>query len=212
MTKNKIIISSASSRLLDNLKLSSHNHFDSIDWYTINTEEIFKAYDLIQPHKICICKKDLSNIAIKAFIEEKIVQDNCILIDDCSYLNVVNLNLFKSYKIPRNNKYAILLDNIEKLPEHILQKLESDQCNIHMFNNPSIVNNYNLGTLLEYQKAFIFASYEGIIGKNFLYKNEAILCGAKYIDIESMNMFDNSEIDTLLDIDDFIKREFYATA
>lgn len=211
MIKNKIILSSTNSRLLDNIKLVSQNHFDSVDWYTINMEEIFKAYDLIQPHKIFICEKDLSNIAVKAFIEEKIVEDTRLLIDSYSYLNIVNLNLFKSYNVPRNNKYAIILDNIETLPEHILQKLRSEQCDIHMFNNASIINSYNLGTLLEYQKAFIFASYEGIIGKDFLYKNEAILCGAKYIDIESMNTFDsNPEI--LLNIDDFIKREFYVEA
>jgi hypothetical protein len=211
MIKNKIILSSTNSRLLDNIKLVSQNHFDSIDWYTINMEEIFKAYDLIQPYKIFICEKDLSNIAVKAFIEEKIVEDTRLLVDSYSYLNIVNLNLFKSYNVPRNNKYAIILDNIETLPEHILQKLGSEQCDIHMFNNDSIINSYNLGTLLEYQKAFIFASYEGIIGKNFLYKNEAILCGAKYIDIESMNTFDsNPEI--LLNINDFIKREFYVEA
>jgi hypothetical protein len=211
MTKNKIILSGTNSRLLDNIKLASQNHFDSVDWYTINMEEIFKAYDLIQPYKICICKKDLSNIAVKTFMEEKIVDNNSLLIDDYNYLDVVNLNLFKSYNVSRNNKHAIILDNVETLPEHILQRLKSDQCNIHMFNNPSIINSYNLGTLLEYQKAFIFASYEAIIGKNFLYKNEAISCGAKYIDIESMDMFENN-LETLLNINDFIKKEFYVAA
>jgi hypothetical protein len=43
MTKNKIIISSTNSRLLDNIKISSHNHFNNIDWYTINIDEIFKS-------------------------------------------------------------------------------------------------------------------------------------------------------------------------
>jgi hypothetical protein len=211
MIKNKIILSGTNSRLLDNIKLSSHNHFDSIDWYTINVEEIFKAYDLIQPYKICISKKDLDNIAVKAFIEEKIVENNFLLVDNYNYLNVVNSNLFKSYSVPRNNKCAIILDNVETLPEHILQKLSLDRCDIHMFNNTSIINSYNLGTLLEYQKAFIFASYETIIGKNFLYKNEAILCGARYIDIDTMDTFENIS-EALSNIDDFIKKEFYVAA
>ena len=105
----------------------------------------------------------------------------------------------------------MLLDNVDSIPEHIQNKLDSDECNIHMFNNPSIKHNYNLGTLLEHQKAFIFATYAGIIGKNNLYKNEAILCGSKYIDIESTDMTENNILDQPITIDDFMKKEFYGT-
>jgi hypothetical protein len=211
MTKNKIIISNTNSRLLDNIKICSHNHFDYIDLYTVDIDEIFKAYDLIQPYKICICKQDLTKISVKTFIEQKIVEQSCLLIDEYNFLNVVNTDIFKAYKLPRTNKYAILLDNLDSIPEHIQNKLDSDECNIHMFNNPSINHNYNLGTLLEHQKAFIFATYAGIIGKNNLYKNEAILCGSKYIEIESTDMTENDILDQLITIDDFMKKEFYDT-
>ena len=211
MTKNKIIISNTNSRLLDNIKICSHNHFDHIDLYTIDIDEIFKAYDLIQPYKICICKQDLTKISVKTFIEQKIVEQSSLLIDEYNFLNVVNTDIFKSYELSRTNKYAMLLDNVDSIPEHIQNKLDSDECNIHMFNNPSIKHNYNLGTLLEHQKAFIFATYAGIIGKNNLYKNEAILCGSKYIDIESTDMTENNILDQLITIDDFMKKEFYGT-
>ena len=163
MTKNKIIISNTNSRLLDNIKICSHNHFDHIDLYTIDIDEIFKAYDLIQPYKICICKQDLTKISVKTFIEQKIVEQSSLLIDEYNFLNVVNTDIFKSYELSRTNKYAMLLDNVDSIPEHIQNKLDSDECNIHMFNNPSIKHNYNLGTLLEHQKAFIFATYAGMI-------------------------------------------------
>ena len=211
MTKNKIIISNTNSRLLDNIKICSHNHFDHIDLYTIDIDEIFKAYDLIQPYKICICKQDLTKISVKTFIEQKIVEQSSLLIDEYNFLNVVNTDIFKSYELSRTNKYAMLLDNVDSIPEHIQNKLDSDECNIHMFNNPSIKHNYNLGTLLEHQKAFFFATYAGIIGKNNLYKNEAILCGSKYIDIESTDMTENNILDQLITIDDFMKKEFYGT-
>ena len=211
MTKNKIIISNTNSRLLDNIKICSHNHFDYIDLYTIDVDEIFKAYDLIQPYKICLCKQDLSKLSVKAFIEQKVVGQTALLIDEYNFLNVVNPDIFKTYGLTRTNKYAILLDNVDSIPEHIQKKLESDECSIHMFNNPSLIHTYNLGTLLEHQKAFIFATYEGIIGKDNLYKNEAILCGSKYIDIESVDMIENNSIDQLITVDDFIKKEFYDT-
>jgi hypothetical protein len=210
MTKNKIIISSTNSRLLDNIKISSHNHFNNIDWYTINIDEIFKAYDLIRPYKICLCKKDLDKVSVKTFIEQKIVEQSSLIIDEYNFLNVVNMNVFKSYQIPRINKYAILLDNIDTIPKHLQIELESDECKIHIFNNDSFKHPYNLGTLLEHQKAFIFSTYEAIMGKDNLYKNEALLCGAKYIDIESNEITKTNNIDQLINIDDFIKKEFYA--
>jgi len=211
MTKNKIIISSTHSRLLDNIKICSHNHFKYIDWYTINIDEIFKAYDLIQPYKICLCKQDLDKVSVKTFIEQKIVEQSSLIIDEYNFLNIVNMNVFKSYQIPRINKYAMLLDNIDIIPKHLQIELESDECKIHMFNNASFEHAYNLGTLLEHQKAFIFSTYETIIGKNNLYKNEALLCGSKYIDIESIDMVETNITDQLINIDDFIKKEFYAT-
>jgi hypothetical protein len=211
MKKNKIIISNTNSRLLDNIKICSHNHFDYIDLYTIDVHEIFKAYDLIQPYKICLCKQDLSKVSIKTFIEQKVVDQSALLIDEYNFLNVVNTDIFKSYELPRTHKYAILLDNVDFIPEHIQNKLRHDECNIHMFNNPSLIHTYNLGTLLEHQKAFIFATYEAIIGKDNLYKNEAILCGSKYIDIESVDMVENDNVDQLITVDDFIKKEFYDT-
>jgi hypothetical protein len=210
MTKNKIILSSEYSRLLDNIKICSHNHFDNIDWYTINVDEIFKAYDLIKPYKICLCKKDLSKISVKTFIEQKIVDQSSLIVDEYNFLNVVNTSVFKPYNISRTNKYAMLLDNIDTIPDHIQKELESDKCKIHMFNNPSITHSYNLGTLLEHQKAFIFSTYEAIIGKDNLYKNETLLCGSKYIDVESVDMIENNSMDQLIDVNDFIKKEFYA--
>ena len=212
MTKNKIIISSTHSRLLDNIRISSHNHFDYIDLYTIDTDEIFKAYDLIQPYKICLCKQDLNKISVKAFIEEKVVEQSSLLIDEYSFLNVINPQIFKPYELSRNDKYAMLLDNVDTIPEHLQKQLDSDRCNIHMFNKISFTHAYNLGTLLEHQKAFIFATYRAIIGKNNLYKNEAILCGSKYIDIESIDMVESNVVDDqLISIDDFMKQEFYGT-
>ena len=212
MTKNKIIISSTHSRLLDNIRISSHNHFEYVDLYTIDMDEIFKAYDLIQPYKICLCKQDLDKISVKAFIEQKVVEQSSLLIDEYNFLNVINPQIFKPYELHRNDKYAMLLDNVDTIPEHLQKQLDSDRCNIHMFNQISFTHAYNLGTLLEHQKAFIFATYKAIIGKNSLYKNEAILCGSKYIDIESIDMVESNTIDDqLISVDDFMKKEFYGT-
>ena len=109
MTKNKIIISSTNSRLLDNIKISSHNHFNNIDWYTINIDEIFKAYDLIQPYKICLCKKDLDKVSVKTFIEQKIVEQSSLIIDEYNFLNVVNMNFMLNKKQMQVKSHLVLM-------------------------------------------------------------------------------------------------------
>jgi hypothetical protein len=207
--KHKIIISTTNSRLLDSIKISIPNHAEYVDFYILNVEEIFKAYDIIKPYKICIAKSDIEHFAIKTFMNQYHAMKDLFIIDDLNnFKHVINREIFKKYSISRNNKRAILLDNIEELPSNIVDLTMRSDCDIHMFNNSKINNPYNLGTLLEHQKAFILASYKSIIGKNHIYKNESLLCGASYIDMDTMVAVDNMDSD-IIDINDYIKKEFY---
>lgn len=207
--KTNIVVSKSNSRLLDNLKIAMYHHKNNIDVYVIDTKEIFKAYDIIKPKKICINESDFNTLEIKTFYQQATEEEKSrFIVDNESLYNVVNTEIFRSYSITRNNYYAVLLDNIYDLPEHILRLCETNL--VHMFNNPNIKHPMNLGTLLEHQKAFIFSSYQYIIGQNNLYRNESVLCGASYIDMQSTDMKpvinDNNQI---IDINDYIKKEFY---
>lgn len=205
----KIIISQSTSRFLDNLKIAIYHHKNDVDAYIVDMKEIFKAYDIIKPDKIYINYQDLQSLYVEALYSQLSEKDKSkFVVDNNNFTNVVNKEIFRLYSIPRNDKMAVILDNIDSIPEKLSNLLNSKNPP-HMFNNPKIKHTYNLGMLLEHQKAFIFSSYKHIIGKNNLYKNETILCGASYIDIDSD--FDNpiSTADPIVDISDYIVGELY---
>jgi hypothetical protein len=205
---NKIIVSKSNSRLLDNLKIAMYHHKNNVDVYVIDMKEIFKAYDIIQPYRICVSEHDFNSMEVKAFYTAATDKEKSIfIIDNDSLFHVVNTEIFRKYSMEKSNDIAILLDNINELPENILKLCDTRV--VHMFNNPNIKHPMNLGTLLEHQKAFIFSSYKYIVGKNNIYKNESLLCGASYIDMDSGEVTSVHHDQNITDINEYIKKEFY---
>jgi hypothetical protein len=202
----RIIISQSKSRLLDNLKIAIYHHQNYIDTYIVDIKEIFKAYDIIKPNKICISNQDYESIEIQTLYDQMTETERSKLIVDNDDSRIVNTEIFRQYTVPRNEKTAVILDNMDSVPEKLFNT--DKRFSVHMFNNPKIKHTYNLGTLLEHQKAFIFASYKNIIGKNNLYKNESVLCGATYFDIDNLEN-PITTTDNVLDINDYIKEELY---
>ncbi len=202
----RIIISQSKSRLLDNLKIAIYHHQNYIDTYIVDIKEIFKAYDIIKPNKICITSQDYESIEIQTLHNQMTETEKSKIIIDDGVSHIVNTEIFRQYSVPRNEKTAVIMDNMDSVPEKLFST--DKKLSIHMFNNPKIKHTYNLGTLLEHQKAFIFASYKNIVGKNNLYKNESILCGATYFDIDNLEN-PVTTTDNVLDINDYIKKELY---
>jgi hypothetical protein len=125
----------------------------------------------------------------KHLVNEKGI-DNTILIP-----TLVNREIFNNQKLERFHKISCFIDKIEKIPEQLLKKIyPNSKLEIKLFNNEKIKHPLNIGKLQEKEKAEILNKSEFFLSLDGFYETEAFCCGAKVIDIESVETLESKNI------------------
>ena len=114
--------------------------------------------------------------------------ENCIVLPE-KYINTKLYNPYVSY--PKDNTIACFLDNIESLPQELIDVLyPKTQLKIRLFNNSKFAHIQNLGIINETDRAGILAVSEYYIDLNGHYRFEAQVSKCKILDklsIDTLN-------------------------
>lgn len=98
---------------------------------------------------------------------------------------MVNTEVFYNMHLPRNSKYCVFLDNIDKPPSSLMNLLyPNTNLPINIFNAPHFAHPQNLGILRgEVERADILNQYEYFIDIDKMYLAEASECQCKIMQI-----------------------------
>lgn len=115
---------------------------------------------------------------------------------DDTYKNHIDINQFINYQLydlhntvkNKQNIAAGFLTGLENEPIGLIQNIENKnlEFRIRLFDNPNIYSAYNVGILSEKEKVQILKTYKYYIDINNEYLQEAIICGAKILDPNSL--------------------------
>ena len=125
----------------------------------------------------------------KHLVNEKEV-DNAIFIP-----TLVNRDIFTNEKVERCHNISCFIDRLEQIPQNLLGKIyPNSKLDIKLFNNPKIKHPLNIGKLQEKEKAEILNRSKFFLSLDGFYEAEAFCCGAKVLNIESIESLESQTI------------------